>query len=349
MKFLIKSETLLSRTAKRLREIIPMYASAQIPESFNFKDATAYTFGYDSLRALRANVKQASEAEERWDEECTLPELTARRLAEANRLDEYAVSHGIQLENVKELIERWQPSAARPQAPALTKDMLAELRAAGVPLQAFCLLLAYEITRDDPTQEDLELFHQAIKSSEGLTKQVIPLYIGPLAVRLVNRGTTPGAKLGIALLEMLCETSFIYPKVNLARALRNGWGVAPNLERAKSLCECVSKALDAGDDVFTHKDSWIDFYTLRGQLYSDSTLQEERKLAFESYKKAADFGSGPAALFLAHYHLPLKPGMAPDCFSGVVPPDPAASLRYFQDAMMRGYDPVAKAFPDSVI
>lgn len=349
MKFIFKSETLLSRTAKRLREIIPAYTSTLIPETFNFKDATAHTLGHENLRALRADVKKTGEAESLWDEECTTTELEARHLYQANRLDEYATSHGVQLANVKEIIARWQPSAARPQAPVLSVDKLAALRSAGVPLQTYCLLLAYELTGGDPTPEDLELFRNGIKSSEGFTNKAIPLYVGPMAVRLVNRQTGPMAKLGIALLEMLCETPFVYPKVNLARALRNGWGVAPNLERAKSLCKFVNKSLDAGDDVFIDEVSWIDFYTLQGQLYSDSTSQEERKFVFESYKKAASHGSGPAALMMSQYYSPLPPGMEPDCFSGVVQPNESHSLCYFQLAMRRGYNPITKAFPEGVI
>ncbi|AYR19884.1 hypothetical protein [Alcaligenes faecalis] len=345
MTFTFKSDTLFSRTAKRLREILPAYTSAQIPDSFNFKDATAYTLGHKDVRALRAAAKQGDAVESSWDEECDATELDARHLYQASRLDEYANLHRVQLEKVKEIIGRWQPSAARPQNPVLTADKLDELRAAGVPMQAYCLLLAYELTNGEPTLEELELFRNGIKSSTGFTNQAIPLYIGPLAVRLVNRRVSPGAELGIALLEMLCETSFLYPKVNLARALFYGWGVTPNLERAKSLCKFVSKALEAGEDVFVDDVSYVDFYTLQAQLYVDGISLEERTLAFESTKKAAAYGSGPAALAISHYYSPLPLGMEPDCFSGVVQPNEMIRLRYWQLAIERGYNTVTHSFP----
>lgn len=348
MKFNLKSKTLLSRIAKRLREVIPAH-SAPIPESFNFKDATAYTLGHEDLRAWCTTTEQTGEAESPWDEECTAAELEIRRLHEANRLTEYALTHGVHLARVKELIALWQPTAARPQSPTLNIDKIKELRAAGVPLQAYCLLLAYELTGEDPNPEDLDLFRNGIKSSVGVTNKALPLYIGPLAVRLVNRKTGPAAKLGVALLEMLCETPLEYAKVNLARALRNGWGVAPNLARAKSLCKFTNKKLDAGEDVFTEDVSRVDFYTLQGQLYADSTSQEDRKFAFESYQKAASYGSGPAALILVHYYLPLEPGMKPDEFSGVVPPNESMSEFYFRLAIQRGFNRITNTFPQGAI
>lgn len=349
MKFILKSDTLLSRTAKRLREIIPAHSSAPIPESFNFKDATVYSLGHENFRAFRAAAKQAGEAESPWDEECTTAELETRHLYEANRLNDYALARGVQLENIKGLIASWQPSAARPQAPVLSVDKIKELRDAGVPFLAYLLLWVYELTNEEPTPEDMELFRNGIKSSIGHTNKIIPLYIGPMAVRLVNQKTGPAAQLGVTLLEMLCETPLVYAKVNLARALCYGWGVAPNLERAKSLCKFVNKALDAGEDVFSEDISRIDFYTLQGQLYADSTSLADRKFAFESYKKAASHGSGPAALFMTHYYLPLQPDMESDMFSGVVPPNEATSEWYFHLALERGYNHITMTFPQGAV
>jgi hypothetical protein len=349
MKFIFKSDTLFDRAAKRLRDILSAHCSAPVSESFNFKDGTAYALGHADLRASRAAAKQAGIADCPWDEECTTADLKARRLYQAGRLKEYADVHGVRLENIGDLIARWQPSAARPQAPVLTVDNLKEMRDAGVPLQVYCLLLIYELTSEEPTPDDLELFRNGIKSSVGFINKALPLYIGPMAVRLVSQQTGPAAQLGITLLEMLCETPFVYAKVNLARALCNGWGVAPNLERARSLCKFVNKALDAGEDVFSHDVSRIDFYKLQGRLYLASSSLEERKIAFESYKKAAALGSGPAALFMGHYYAPLRPGMKFDKFSGVVAPDEVLSELYFVLAIRRGFNPVNKTFPEGAI
>ena len=349
MTFILKSTTLLSRIAKRLREMIPAHACAPLPEAFNFKDATAYTLGHQDLRALQATLQQAGAAASAWDEECTTLELESRRLHQATRLAEYAFSHGVQLEHVEDLVAHWQPTAARPQSPTISVDKISKLRDDGVPLQAYRRLLEYEQTGKDPTPEDLELFRNGIKSSTGMTGKLIPLSIGILAVRLVNRQTDSAARLGIALLEMLCETELIYAKVNLARALLNGWGVTPNLERAKALCTFVNKAVDAGEDVFTDDASRIDFYKLQGQLYSRSTLQEERVLAFANYRKAALLGSGTAALITSHYYAALPPGIEPDEFAGVVLPDHGASKSYFSLALQQGFNPDTNSFPNGEI
>ncbi len=343
MKFNIKSKTLFARISKRLRECLSAQGTS-VPDTFNFKDATSYVLAEVDYRTWSANVGLSDFPESSWDEECTASELRDRREREARRLTEYSLKHDVQLERVDELIANWQPTAARPQSPALDVDKINELRNAGVPLQAFFLLLMYELVGELPTEDDLELFRCAIKASIGPTNKALPLYIGPLAIRLVNQKTGPRAKLGVALLEMLSETPLHYVKVNLARALRNGWGAEQNLVRAKSLCKFVAKALDAGDDVFLEDESRVDFYTLQGQLYAESDLHGERLFAFKSYHDAAKYGSGPAALITSHYYLPLKPGMAQDEFSGVIPPDMAMAAHYFEIAVERGFDPVTKKF-----
>ena len=51
----------------------------------------------------------------------------------------------------------------------LSVDKIKELRDAGVPLQAYFLLLVYKFTGEKPNLEDLELFRNGIKSSVGCT------------------------------------------------------------------------------------------------------------------------------------------------------------------------------------
>ncbi|MCV2366590.1 hypothetical protein LNV07_00540 [Paucibacter oligotrophus] len=349
MNFTLKTETLLKLRAKRLRELLQERVSTPVPEPFNYKDATAYALGHNDLRALRASAQAANEGSP-WDEQCTEAERTGRRSFLATRLTEYARRFDVQVEDMEGLIDQWQPTASRAQHPAFSIDEIERMRAAGIPQQAFELLVHYEDSGEEPTAEDLDLFRRGIKSSEAAGNTALTLYMGPLAVRLVNQKTGQAAQLGVALLELLSEASeILFPKVQLAIALKNGWGVAQNLERARSLCRLIRQTLTAGEDVFSSDVGHVEFLMLQGKLHGHSSLLQERKLAFQSFREAADLGSGQAALMVAHYLHPLRPDNEPDMFSGVVPHDISSSERYFELALRRGYNPHTKAFPEGAL
>ena len=349
MKFILKCDKLLTRRAKRLQKLLQETVSSPVPKSFNFKDATVYVLGYDDLRTWRSSTQSANECSP-WDEKCTEAERTARKSRQASRLTDYATRFEVHVEDMEGLIDQWQPTASRDQHPAFSLDKIESMRAAGIPQQAFELLVHLENSGEDPTVEALDLFRGGIKSSEAASNMALTLYMGPLAVRLVNQNTGQAAQFGVALLELLSETSnILFPKVHLAIALKHGWGVAQNLERARSLCSLIRKTLTADEDVFSSDAGHVEFLMLQGRLHVHSSLLQERQLAFQSFREAADLGSGQAALMVAHYLHPWQPGDEPDMFSGVVPHDAANSQRYFELALQSGYDPQTKTFPEGAL
>lgn len=349
MKFTLKSETLLKLRAKRLRELLQEIVSTPVPQSFNFKDATAFVLGYDDFRVWRASTHSANEASP-WDEQCTEAERTARKGFLASRLTDYALRFDVQVEDMEGLIDKWQPTASRAQHPAFSLDEIEGMRVAGIPQRAFELLVHFEDSGEEPTAEALYLFRRGIKSCEAAGNTALTLYMGPLAVRLVNQKSGQAAQFGVALLELLSEASnILFPKVHLAIALQHGLGVAQNLERAKSLCNLIRKSHTAGEDVFSSDAGHVEFLMLQGKLHGHSSLLQERQLAFQSFREAADLGSGQAALMVAQYLYPLRPGDEPDMFSGVVPHDIVSSKRYLELALQSGFDPQTKTFPEGAL
>ena len=347
--FFFVRHTLFARTAQRLQNILPRYAREAIPDSFNWKFATAVTFGHEDLHAYNRAVKLYKHLPPPRDEELSRDQLNERRLAQAQRLTAFAERNGLRIENLDALIEDWQPSAERPRSTVFTQDELDSFWEQGIPSKALQALERFQTTGEVPSAEDLELIRKGLKSARNFQKAWIPLEIGSLAVSLVNTKHEPTASTGVELLQLLAEINFTFAKFQLAQVLTNSQSCEQNLARARSLCESVQKAYNAGEDVFVNPESHIDFLRLKARLWCESTLREDRLHAVRCLEEAVVKGSGLAALHLSHYYSEQPRNTPPDIYTGVDQPNTERAMHYFLLALQRGFNPSTQEFPKNAL
>lgn len=337
MKFVNASETLFARTAKELRKLLSQRCVV-LSCDFNFKEATARTFGHSNLRAFKKAVDDSTAVPSPWDEELQRADLDERRRNQAANFKTYANELDLQLADVDDLIAAWQPSAKRPQNPVIPTDELESLNAEGAPAKALYLIEKLIVQGLEPHQDDFELIRRGFKCSSEKIQLLLLQEIGRLGTRLVNAQGGKKAEIGVKLLEMIAENADFYVQVSLAKALFNGCGTPQNLNRAKSLCLVVQRKLDDGDR-FLSPSAHIEFLDLQRRLFFISRDFDERMIAFNATRKAHDLGLPEAALDMAAYYRPLKPGESPDEYYGIVEPNAVMEKEYLDIAVTRGWDP----------
>lgn len=259
----ISKKSYLPRRSTELKRIIRGYVTGPIPKEFNYLNAVAATFGFEDRHALTDDPEQLSP----YDAELLDHELRQRRESQAACLAKYAASKGVILEDVRALIEAWQPSAARPQHSTITSDVCARLSEEGIVEQAFKRLEA--LTKADPrsadgvpSEEDQELVFTALACCEndspgGIDHQNLCGRIGTLAVALLNLAQYGDecyqlqSERGYALLERARENDPMrYFLVTLCQARASGWGCEENLSHARELIPLIDKFATKPDTLF---------------------------------------------------------------------------------------------------
>lgn len=247
------------RASDRLVDSIRPFLPDPFPDSFNFKDAAARTFGYKSFKAIGGRSRD----DVIYDDRLTTNALKKRRAEQAKSLSAYAKEVGVVIPDPLAVINVWQPSASRPTRPVVTVDEGARLIRRGIERQTLILLAelqqAAKIYGQRVSPENIgavircldcvQKRHAVGPYLHAKSYQQICTEVALLATSLANQGLNKedeigqaNAKLGIVLFERVCEEDdYPYAMVSLIEALRQGLGCQEDRERALNLSERVDE------------------------------------------------------------------------------------------------------------
>ena len=313
----------LTRPADRLSEILSS-KGISLPKTFNFKDATARTFGYENRSAVPDELKDESPRDEELH---TNSALNKRRTQQAEYLSNYALEIGVPLLDARILMDEWQPSAKHPKRSVVTKEEAEKRIRKGIINTGFNLV-ADLLHKAKNTSLRIEKFdvdflmttmdcmqindkYNGKGKDKGKQYQMICCDVGMLAAAMINQDAlntvigSHNAVQGVVLLDRLCEEN-VYPfaRVSLFQACQQGWGCTQDYKRARELITLIDKMCkrpeilykDTVDGVFMHWESRFDYLTRKVDvLYAcneDETVISTLKEVFSHRYQDSDKGRG---------------------------------------------------------
>lgn len=346
-KILFKTTKHPKQAAERLRDLLADLQCA-IPPSFHFLDGTAYTLDHDDWSSLEHSCKLGG-APSLLDEDCTIEEFDARRARQVQRIAAYCARFGVSLD-AADLIERWQPSACRPDESASAYVRRFEWQQCNMDREV--LRIAGEIRRSGavPNEAGVELLRQGLRCSRPEVRNWLETDVGPIAIRLIEDHDHRFADRGYRLLDTLqaIDSDFSYGRVTMAKALAHGWGTPARLKpkdrliRARNLLAGLEKELT--DTTWLNDESFIEYYLTFWFVLTQEGPTRDVPKALKMAKRGADYGNAPCAreLFRA-YRADQHP-----LYKGEVTPAPALAEGYRAQALLAGMDEVTELFEGEV-
>lgn len=224
-----------TRAAKRLKVLLGIKESLA-------RSVTARVFGYRDWHELEASI--GAGAPSPLDEECSQAQLAARTAFQTQKLIECELGNLVPAP--REVISRWRPSAAKPQAESVSRASAAGAPQRDAEFRALSLVKELHLLVDDPPRLARE-----VDASAPELLRLIQLVDRPLVFRALDVIARTLMQLdegsqhtGRLIWEALAARGHAQAMVNLATALRIGHGGPPDPKRAGDLLERVIASAD---------------------------------------------------------------------------------------------------------
>lgn len=273
MRIFFQNGSIPTRAAKRLKEQLGIKES-------DARRATAQVLGYRNWADLERTVN--TQPASPLDEECDGDLFRQRRQYQAQQLQ----SSGIDLpgQPPEEVIAKWQPSAARPQAPAAPREPEATSTShTGEFLRALIILQKFP---EAPVEPHAAVLLEGIR--QGATPTSLKL-AGIIASELLDGTRKRAPELARQMLEALTEKGEPHSTFNLTTSLMLGDGGPKDEKRAVDLLENLVTSRTTPENVRAMAQSRLGGVYAGGMQRGTNTMK-----ALQLWERAAEAGDAEA-------------------------------------------------------